>query len=296
MTGVSGLTAKQVEIVKNGAVLTGDTIKVKDRLNRLSKDQVFYFPERMGGDNKWHVDVRLAEHIARYAGEGINYDVSQSKVSETSIRYDCTDERFHDLTVTYNINDDVDWRLIHATKKGTNEKDSSKSNNHLMCPEEGCGIKLTTVMGSKPRSLRRKDGEEECTKCGKFNVPTRSRPVSPPPEELKHMYSDGVIPRYVETIREQEEAYPEPPYSRPTPQPEASPSNPEPGPTEDTQPGPAIEALVEEPVSARPPVADRPSFSQKNEPQTQSGRHQSSQRAMAVAAFLLLALLLWWLL
>ena len=306
MTGVSGLTAKQLEIVKHGAVLTGNTFdeEVRARLKRLSRDQVFYFPKGRGGDNKWHVDVRLAERIASYAGKGIGYDVSRSKVSERSERFDCTDERFHDPTITYEINDDVDWGLIHVTKKdGSNEKDGSKSNNHLVCPEDECGLRLYTRMGSQRRELRRKHGQSECLKCRKINTPTRSRPDDPPPEELKYVESEGAIPRNRNAVTPP--PLKEPVYFRSehgaglgSSSSQTSPSwtgnsgpDPKPIPVPEPEPHPG----PEEPAVVPEPETDRPSLTQEAEPPAEDKKNGLRKTLVlgALALLVVLVLVLW---
>lgn len=113
MSNDSNLTAKQMELLRHGAVLTGDTYSVRDKLGRFSKDQVFYFPKGKGGDNRWYVDVRVVEHVARFAGLG--YDLRRTKVGVKTLRFDCMDELTRQ---TYDIRRDQDWNAIHATKPG----------------------------------------------------------------------------------------------------------------------------------------------------------------------------------
>lgn len=302
MSNGLNLTPKQMELLRHGAVLTGDTYSVRDKLGRFSKDQVFYFPKGKGGDNRWYVDVRVVEHVAKFAGVG--YDLGRTKVGVKTLRFDCMDE----LTKqTYDIRRDQDWNAIHATKPGSNTKDPRRSNDRLMCPEDACGIKLATSMGSKKRSLRRKPGEPECTKCGKISTPAEPRPSGAPYAE-RHRTTPGAIPRNAGTdfVRppapapqphsgygaashssgadsrtgsapEPESQPPPPPVVPPQPEREPAPAPPDRAEAPDA-PGPGHPDLIQD---VEPPAEDKP-----------AGRRELSRKVLVLGALVLIALML----
>ncbi|MUN62116.1 hypothetical protein GMA12_02975 [Kocuria sediminis] len=172
-------------------MLTGETFQNKERIKKFMGDHAFYFGNRYSnGDKHWYAHPDKVDELVALIPD-LGYIPSRhAPVSKTTYRYDCKDSQ---TGIEYDINNDEHWHIIHATKPGTNVKDTAKSNQNLVCPEKGCNIRFKTVMGSKERALHRKKFEDDCEKCGKISTPPEAE-SSDPPEHLKYVYTPGAIP------------------------------------------------------------------------------------------------------
>lgn len=299
MSGTYGPTPEQQWLLEHGARLVGNTYPHRNRIKALGDDHWFFYSKNRysNGTNSWYVHLDDVEQLCKEAGLSYELQEGRAKVVNTKgaiPRYDCTDER--DPSVRYNINRDSDWDAIHKLQPGTNVKDSANSNDHLMCPENECGhIKLRTRMGSGPRMLIRKQGEKDCTKCGKVRTPSEPHSPEHPSEDLKHIFDPDVIPRNAGALRA-DPPDPSQDYFRSTAgYPGTGASTPDPEPTPEPEPVPVSEEPAEPPAPVPDYFGQIPDMQPAAEDKTNGRRELNWKKPMvgALALLVVLVLVLW---